>query len=212
MVAPYTLGRNRDFGHKWRMNMESFENTLARLETESGHRATIYQRNIYAAIVDACTKIVHYIINAVAGSGKTTTLLDALSFIPKSFRVLMVAFNKHIADELSKRIDIQGHSHASAQTLHSVGFGVFKKSYRHPKVDSNKVRYIVADVMGGYDRMNDDQKKVYYEVAAAVCKIISLFKNFGYGAIRPLADREETYKLATRYDVELPADIEQFFH
>jgi DNA helicase-2/ATP-dependent DNA helicase PcrA len=40
------------------------------------------------------------VISAVAGSGKTTTLLKALDLIPEDKTVLFLAFNKSISDEL----------------------------------------------------------------------------------------------------------------
>jgi superfamily I DNA/RNA helicase len=45
------------------------------------------------------------IVGAVAGSGKTTTIVQAVKLIPKDQSVLMLAFNKSIAEELNTRIN-----------------------------------------------------------------------------------------------------------
>jgi DNA helicase-2/ATP-dependent DNA helicase PcrA len=197
-----------------------FASTVARIEHTTGHTPTKYQLNIFRAIISVATAVAgqfsavgHFIVNAVAGSGKTTTLMQAMLFIPSRFKVLMVAFNKHIADELGKRIATSGINHAKAQTLHSVGFAALKRTRKFIKVTSDKTRYICADVMGGYDQMNNEQRKEYYAIAGPVCRMVSLLKNFGYGThLRPLADKDEVFKLAARYDVELPDEIDTFCH
>lgn len=56
-------------------------------------------------------------VNAVAGSGKTTTLVGAAKLIKG--RGLFLAFNKHIADELGKRLV---GTTMTASTIHSVGY------------------------------------------------------------------------------------------
>ena len=38
------------------------------------------------------------VIQAVAGSGKTTTIIEATKMIPKTDRSIFLAFNKNIAD------------------------------------------------------------------------------------------------------------------
>ena len=43
------------------------------------------------------------VISAVAGSGKTTTLIHALTLIPTDKSILFLAFNKSIATELQAR-------------------------------------------------------------------------------------------------------------
>ncbi len=67
------------------------------------------------------------IIVAVAGSGKTTTLLEGLQYIPPEDPVWMLAFNRDIALELRERIKglqlSQGRSYGnvSASTFHAIG-------------------------------------------------------------------------------------------
>jgi len=42
----------------------------------------------------------HGIINAVAGSGKTTTLIKCLDCLPAESQSIICCFNSHIAEEL----------------------------------------------------------------------------------------------------------------
>jgi DNA helicase-2/ATP-dependent DNA helicase PcrA len=60
-----------------------------------------FQQKIYDFITDGKGNAV---VSAVAGSGKTTTLLNALKLIPTNKRVLFLAFNKSIAKELQERV------------------------------------------------------------------------------------------------------------
>lgn len=63
------------------------------------------QTNIFswfAAIV--ATTIEHLVVRARAGTGKTTTIVEALNYLPKGITALVCAFNKDISVELVKRI------------------------------------------------------------------------------------------------------------
>ena len=62
-------------------------------------KPSIFQQDIYNFITDGTGNAV---VSAVAGSGKTTTLLHALELIPTNKTVLFLAFNKSIATELKK--------------------------------------------------------------------------------------------------------------
>lgn len=57
------------------------------------------------------------LVQAVAGAGKTRTIVAAANLIPKKYRVLFLAFNKSIADELQEKLP----NHVKARTLNSLG-------------------------------------------------------------------------------------------
>jgi len=58
-----------------------------------------YQKDIFNFILKDTRNAV---VSAVAGSGKTTTLLKALDLIPDDKSVLFLAFNVSIRDELKR--------------------------------------------------------------------------------------------------------------
>lgn len=72
------------------------------------------------------------VISAVAGSGKTTTILELLKFVPNHKKVIFLAFNKSIVEELTSRAPVG----IEVSTLHSLGC---KALYRHykGKIDVN---------------------------------------------------------------------------
>lgn len=92
-----------------------------------------YQTNIFDNVVGTKSNIA---VKAVAGSGKTTTLVEIINNL--TGKTLFSAFNKHIATELQSRIgDV-----ADAKTLHSAGMSLLSK-VRKIKVDNNKYYGII---------------------------------------------------------------------
>jgi superfamily I DNA/RNA helicase len=64
------------------------------------------------------------VITARAGTGKTTTIIEAGKYAPEE-NILYCAFNKRIEQELSTRLmDVPG---AEAKTLHALGFAAVRK-------------------------------------------------------------------------------------
>jgi superfamily I DNA/RNA helicase len=84
-----------------------------------------YQKDIFNFIKNGKGNA---IINAVAGSGKTTTLLKSLEIIPKDKTVFFVAYNKSIADELEKKIP-KDNPNITVKTVHRLGYSVLKNLY-----------------------------------------------------------------------------------
>jgi DNA helicase-2/ATP-dependent DNA helicase PcrA len=83
------------------------------------------------------------VIKAVAGSGKTTTIVQAQELIPATQDVLFLAFNKSIATELQAKVP----KHVQACTFHSLGMRAVLRSLKgRPEVDSKKTwRILKAD-------------------------------------------------------------------
>ena len=80
------------------------------------------------------------VVDAVPGSGKTTTCVEASKRL-KTRRALFCAFNKHIADELNTRLDGM-----RAQTIHSVGLSSLRPLGR-PEVDAKKYSKLVREYL-----------------------------------------------------------------
>jgi len=74
------------------------------------------------------------IINAVAGSGKSTTLVQAARLI-KSEKAVFLAFNKHIAEALNGKL---AGTTMQAKTIHSVGNGALYKALGKTQIDDQK--------------------------------------------------------------------------
>lgn len=130
------------------------------------------------------------IIQAVAGSGKTTTIVKALELIPNHFSILFLAFNKSIAEELKSRVP----SHVIAKTFHSLGMAAWLKfAGRNIKVEGSKVRFIL------FDLLNKREGEMY---GTFVCKLVGLAKNAGMGYL--IQDTDESWSnLINHFDLQL---------
>ena len=97
-----------------------------------------YQQAIFDWVVNGSG---NGVVQAVAGSGKTTTLREAARLIPD--RIKVVCFNKAVAEELQKKMP----HNAECATLNSVGHGAWARHLpRGPRieVDKDKARRIFS--------------------------------------------------------------------
>ena len=106
-----------------------------------GFTPSKYQQRIYDFIEKGSGNAV---INAVAGSGKTTTLISLLERVPSTSRVLFLAFNKSIVEEL--KIKTSRFSNVDVKTLHSLGCSALRKQISTiGDINSSKYRQYVTE-------------------------------------------------------------------
>ena len=97
-----------------------------------------YQVAFFDALRSGRSNIV---LNAVAGSGKTTTLVEAYRVIGDTSSMVFLAFNKHIAAELGHRMP-----GVDCRTIHSLGFDACCRASRSKKPSvSDRKKYVVFD-------------------------------------------------------------------
>jgi DNA helicase II / ATP-dependent DNA helicase PcrA len=88
------------------------------------------------------------LVVAVPGSGKTTSIVEAMNHIPGGRTVLAVAFNKSIASEMSQRVP-RG---VVVSTLHSHGLKscsrAFNRQGARVEVNADKAKAIVKSLTG----------------------------------------------------------------
>ena len=130
------------------------------------------------------------IVEAVAGSGKTTTIVQGLNCIPGSKQVLMLAFNKSIATEMQSRVP----SGVKAATFHSTGLQAFQKSLGcRPKIDGSKIRNLIRDNYGIVD---------CGKYTAFACRLVGYAKNAGMGFLVP-DEIAQWFQLVEHFDLQL---------
>jgi len=137
----------------------------------------------------------HVVVLARAGSGKTTTIVEAISRIPEGKSAIFVAFNKHIADELKRR-------GVNACTLNSFGFKTFKQAQPgYVKVNAKKTGNILKYKIFAIDNATKDQKTKCFKCIYAVTKLIGLFKAHAIGS----GEVDKFYEdLAVKHGIEIP--------
>src|SRR5690606_21547725 len=68
----------------------------------------------------------HGIIDAVAGAGKTTTIMECARYVPNKSDILFCAFNKSIATEISDRFHKRGMQEVTTMTMHALGLQILR--------------------------------------------------------------------------------------
>lgn len=108
------------------------------------------------------------IVQARAGSGKTATIIEALSYVPRRESVLLVAFNKTIEEELARRAP-EG---VEVRTFHGYGLRTLTKAIGDLKVDPNRPRQLCHQLFGG--KLHRETVTAHSHILAA-CKHQNLF-------------------------------------
>lgn len=83
------------------------------------------------------------VISASAGSGKTYTIIKLLDYIPKDKKVLIVAFNRDIRQEIKAKVINAGHKNVQVDTFHSLGYKILNANFnrRFVNTDPNEYKY-----------------------------------------------------------------------
>lgn len=92
-------------------------------ETKKEYNWSPYQQAIFDYIEHEHG---HLVVEAAAGSGKSTTLVKCLDLIPKDSNVLLTAFNTDIVNELKKKT--KGRQNLDTRTLHGLGLMFIRRN------------------------------------------------------------------------------------
>lgn len=84
------------------------------------------------------------VVRARAGTGKTTTILEGISYAPEE-KILLAAFNKKIAEELKLKLR---NPKAEAKTLHSIGFGFVLRNWSGVQLDDDRGERLARQALG----------------------------------------------------------------
>jgi DNA helicase II / ATP-dependent DNA helicase PcrA len=143
-----------------------------------------YQTIIYNHVANpACGNA---IIVAVAGSGKTTTGVKAVSKLPAGQSHVFLALNKSIATELGKR-------GVNGRTFHSFCFSAVLRARGARDITQDKIRKLVDANLG------DDDARDY---GSYITRLVDLGRNIGIGCL--VADEVQAWAdLAATHDLEL---------
>jgi superfamily I DNA/RNA helicase len=114
-----------------------------------------FQNNIFEFIQHGTGNAV---ISAVAGSGKTTTLIHALKLIPTDKSILFLAFNKSISNELKERVPETDNIHV--KTVHGFGYNTMRMN-NEVEIDNHKYRKLFRDVVDSYTTKNNKLLEKY---------------------------------------------------
>lgn len=129
----------------------------------------------------------HLMLEARAGTGKSTSIAEGMHRMPRSARMTYCAFNKHIAAEFAARAP--GHVHAA--TMHSLGFRMIRDALGDVAIESWKSETLAERYFPA--KWEDRPAR------NAVSHLVSLCKNL----LDDGTDRETLLSLVAVYDVNL---------
>lgn len=132
-------------------------------------RWSSYQESIFDAV--ASDDGGDLVVSARAGSAKTTSIVESLSYVPPRESVLVTAFNKEIQRTLAEQVP----DGVEARTFHSYGLRTVDKALGGVKIDGKKIRKLAKDLWG-----NDPELRP--EVVTGLAKTVSMCKHLLTGS------------------------------
>ena len=135
---------------------------------------TSAQRVIYNFVANG---IGNGIIDAVAGAGKTTTLMGCVDYIPNIKDVLYCAFNTSIRKEIQKKFQEKGKT-VAVKTIHSLGFQILRSFYQ-VKMDKEKYRRII------------ENKEFFESLVPEIDQLLDIHNFLSVAQIKALQERKK---------------------
>lgn len=139
----------------------------------------------------------HAVVEAKAGSGKTSTLVELARRLTKAFpgaNIIFLAFNKHIAEELGTRLD---GTNASARTIHSVGNQAVSQIAKGCKIETRKYNKIAEQwVDRNASKFAPDERS---EIASVLVKLA----NFARLTLVDVKSMEALDDMCLHFDIEV---------
>jgi superfamily I DNA/RNA helicase len=123
------------------------------------------------AIIDSTGNIK---INAVAGSGKTTTVIEYAMARPKKSKILYLAFNKSVKLEAVKRFQEKGLSNVKVETAHSLAYRNIIFQYGYKVRHQGFKTFDVAEIL---KLEGNGEKHTEFIIANHINKFIAYFCN-----------------------------------
>jgi len=116
------------------------------------------------------------LIEAVAGSGKTFTIIEMIVEINLRFpqaKIALMSFNAKVRDELKLRVKHRRIQNCDVNTVHGFGFAAFKEKYGSRKPNSYKLQDIFEPMLkkAGLD----------WKLNKTLCTLVGLAKDTGVG-------------------------------
>ncbi|WP_163864378.1 UvrD-helicase domain-containing protein [Myxococcus eversor] len=154
-------------------------------EAQAGTQWSVQQKAIFDFFA---TGTGNAVVRARAGTGKTTTILEGITYAPEK-NIVLAAFNKRIADELVTKLKNPA---ATAKTLHALGFAAVKTYWKGTALDKDRGLTLARRAAG--NNSPDPMVKL-------VRKLASFGKN-----VAPFGSIADLVELAIQFEVEPDAE------
>ncbi len=130
-------------------------------------------------------------LDASAGSGKTTTIVHGTTLLPPYVLTVFLAFNKRIQEELESRLPAS----VQSATFHSRAYSALRRSLsKSPKLDKDKVRNLLKENLTPQD---------FNLYGVFVSRLVGLAKSAGLGTHIAEASEAEFSDLVSHFNLTL---------
>ena len=136
------------------------------------------------------------VVEAIAGSGKSTTITHALKFIPPDQRIMFNAFNKSTVNELQTKIQ---QNNVTIRTSHSLGYLMLKTHFKYQEdtpaleVDEYKYRTFLKqnfnELTEGIEFQNKNEIEEFKDTVLFLINICRVYLCETYEDIEKIADK-----------------------
>lgn len=139
------------------------------------------------------------IVQAVAGSGKSTTATAGIGFM--SGNILSLAFGSKAAAHLKAKIASLGFIHAEGSTFHSAGKNALYKSKGYHKVNNSKVFFLAQ----GYTQHDKELSLA----TNFITKLVGFAKDYAIGVkgVCSINDFDAWMNIISKQDISLDCDV-----
>jgi hypothetical protein len=133
-----------------------------------------------------------FLINDFIVTHNTTTIVHSLDLIDKDKSIMMLAFNKHIANELKDRVPTRDNLRIS--TTHALGWGAIKRKYKEAVIDDDKAFKVIRKKLPRWNLSLVDDIDQYLNL---IKKLVDLCR------VTLTTRREFVILLAQRYALDI---------
>lgn len=144
------------------------------------------------------------VIEASAGSGKTTVLVNILKLLSTDMRKLFCAFNTDIVKELKKKT--KGVENVDVRTMHSLGMAMVLRNLdvdNLPIVETKYRQHILSNIHQYTNMARGLSRKMYMKYVNNITKLVD------FARYNLAEDIEEVLALAQRHEIEIVLDEPQ---
>lgn len=142
-------------------------------------------------------------INAVAGSGKTFTIIEYAKAKPRSSKMLYLVFNKSVKDDAIAKFAKSGLHNVNVETAHSLAF---RHIVRGSNYKLNAIGYKTPEIVEILQLKGDGKKHSEYIIANHINRLVAFFCNSRKRKIRELD------YLSTITDLKVKSFVSHNYH
>ena len=134
----------------------------------------------------------HGIIDAVAGAGKTTTIMECAKYVENKTDVLFCAFNKSIQSEIAAKFNRQALNQITVKTIHALGFQILN--------DNNNSSKKIVPKESKYWTILNKEPSIHEEMQVFIEKLLHIndYKSSEYGSHKDFATKNMIHKFKER--------------